>query len=200
VPPKSRMRTKVTFFSYAGVDRLRAPVLLFDAAGLSSLAPPPRKGDCLRIEPGRISSLGMLTGIGGGMARDVLLSEIPAGAPFRSLRRCSVGRCIHCRRRQHAWAFLWRLSLGRWGLVLRPSLHGHRAWLPSACRASVRAGSYGSRRFKGRETAMTVQPRRPMPSHVGWRSTILGVVSSSRRLTPETSGCSAGTMGPMQLS
>jgi uncharacterized membrane protein YeiH len=68
----------ITFFSYAGVDRLRAPVLLFDAAGLSFFAAAgAQKAIAFGLSPVASALLGMLTGIGGGMARDVLLSEIP---------------------------------------------------------------------------------------------------------------------------
>jgi len=68
----------ITFFWYAGVNRLRSPVLLFDAIGLSLFAV---TGAQKAIEFGLNSImaalLGMLTGIGGGMTRDVLLAEIP---------------------------------------------------------------------------------------------------------------------------
>src|SRR5215212_2033835 len=68
----------ITFFWYAGVNRLRSPVLLFDAIGLSLFAV---TGAQKAIEFGLNSImaalLGMLSGIGGGMTRDVLLAEIP---------------------------------------------------------------------------------------------------------------------------
>lgn len=68
----------ITFFWYAGVDRLRAPVLLFDAAGLSFFAVAgAQKAIEFGLSPLMSALLGMLTGIGGGMMRDVLLSEIP---------------------------------------------------------------------------------------------------------------------------
>lgn len=68
----------VTFFWYAGVDRLRTPVLLFDAAGLSLFAVAgAQKAIDFGLNPVMAALLGMLTGIGGGMARDVLLTEIP---------------------------------------------------------------------------------------------------------------------------
>jgi len=68
----------VTFFLYAGVDRLRSPVLLFDAAGLSFFAVAgAQKAIEFGLSPVMSALLGMLTGIGGGMTRDVLLAEIP---------------------------------------------------------------------------------------------------------------------------
>jgi uncharacterized membrane protein YeiH len=68
----------ITFFWYAGVDRLRAPVLLFDAAGLSLFAVSgAQKAIEFGLNPVMAALLGMLTGIGGGMTRDMLLAEIP---------------------------------------------------------------------------------------------------------------------------
>lgn len=68
----------VTFFSYAGVDRLRTPVLIFDAVGLSFFAVAgAQKAIAFGLSPVMAALLGMLTGIGGGMMRDVLLTEIP---------------------------------------------------------------------------------------------------------------------------
>ena len=68
----------ITFFSYAGVDRLRSPMLLFDAAGLAFFAVAgAQKAIEFGLNPVMAALLGMLTGIGGGMMRDVLLAEIP---------------------------------------------------------------------------------------------------------------------------
>ncbi len=68
----------ITFFWYAGVDRLRSPVLLFDAVGLSFFAVAgAQKAVTFGLSPVMAALLGMLTGIGGGMTRDVLLTEIP---------------------------------------------------------------------------------------------------------------------------
>ncbi len=68
----------ITFFSYAGIDRLRSPVLLFDAVGLSFFAVVgAQKAIEFGLSPVMSALLGMLTGIGGGMTRDVLLKEIP---------------------------------------------------------------------------------------------------------------------------
>src|SRR5271165_950199 len=68
----------ITFFWYADVDRLRSPVLLFDAVGLSFFAVEgAQKALTFGLGPVMSGLLGMLTGIGGGMMRDVLLTEIP---------------------------------------------------------------------------------------------------------------------------
>ena len=68
----------ITFFWYRGVDRLRSPVLLFDAGGLALFAVSgAQKALAFGLNPVTAALLGMLTGIGGGMMRDVLLAEIP---------------------------------------------------------------------------------------------------------------------------
>lgn len=68
----------ITFFWYRIIDRLSSPVLLFDAAGLALFAVS-GAGKALAFHSGPMAAilLGMLTGIGGGMARDVLVREIP---------------------------------------------------------------------------------------------------------------------------
>lgn len=68
----------ITFFSYAGVDRLKTPVLMFDAVGLAFFAVAgAQKAIAFGLDPVACALLGMLTGIGGGIMRDVLLTEIP---------------------------------------------------------------------------------------------------------------------------
>ena len=68
----------ITFFWYDGIDRLRSPMLLFDAAGLAFFAVAgAQKAFQFGLSPVMSALLGMLTGIGGGMTRDVLLAEIP---------------------------------------------------------------------------------------------------------------------------
>lgn len=68
----------ITFYWYSAVDRLRSPVLVFDAAGLALFAVSgTQKALAVGLNPVMAALLGMLTGVGGGMARDVLLAEIP---------------------------------------------------------------------------------------------------------------------------
>jgi uncharacterized membrane protein YeiH len=68
----------VTFFSFASIDRLRRFVLLFDGAGLALFAVSgTQKALAFGLDPVMAALLGMLTGIGGGMVRDVLIAEIP---------------------------------------------------------------------------------------------------------------------------
>jgi uncharacterized membrane protein YeiH len=68
----------LTFWRPSVIDRLRSPVLLFDAAGLGLFAVAgTQKALAFGLTPVMAALLGMLTGIGGGMTRDVLLTEIP---------------------------------------------------------------------------------------------------------------------------
>lgn len=67
------------FFWYPAIKKLRSPVLVFDAAGLALFCVAgAQKALLFGLDPVMAALLGMLTGIGGGIARDVLLSEIPA--------------------------------------------------------------------------------------------------------------------------
>lgn len=68
----------ITFFWFRIIDRLSSPVLVFDAAGLALFAVS-GAGKALAFHAGPVAAtlLGMLTGIGGGMVRDVLVREIP---------------------------------------------------------------------------------------------------------------------------
>ena len=68
----------ITFYWYRIVNRLRSPVLVFDAAGLALFAVSgASKALAFQAGPVAATLLGMLTGIGGGMVRDVLVREIP---------------------------------------------------------------------------------------------------------------------------
>lgn len=68
----------IVFLFHRGVDRLRTPMLLFDAGGLSLFAVAGTERAINHgLSPLMAAMLGMLTGIGGGLARDVLLAEIP---------------------------------------------------------------------------------------------------------------------------
>ena len=69
----------ITFFWYPLVARMRSPVLVFDAGGLALFAVTgTQKALTYRLIPLMAALLGMLTGIGGGMMRDVLVMQIPA--------------------------------------------------------------------------------------------------------------------------
>jgi uncharacterized membrane protein YeiH len=68
----------VTFVWYPNVKRLQPIVLLFDAAGLGLFAVAGTvKALAFGVNPLVSALLGMLTGIGGGVLRDLLVNEIP---------------------------------------------------------------------------------------------------------------------------
>jgi uncharacterized membrane protein YeiH len=68
----------ITFCFSSLIVRLSNPVLLFDAAGLALFAVTgASKALAHGLNPVMAIVLGMVTGIGGGMVRDVLLAEIP---------------------------------------------------------------------------------------------------------------------------
>ena len=68
----------ITFYWYRIINRLSSPVLVFDAAGLALFAVS-GAGKALVFQAGPVAAtlLGTLTGIGGGMVRDILVMEIP---------------------------------------------------------------------------------------------------------------------------
>ncbi len=57
---------------------MTSPVLVFDAAGLALFAVSgAQKALAFGLHPVMAALLGMVTGVGGGMGRDVLVAEIP---------------------------------------------------------------------------------------------------------------------------
>ena len=67
-----------TFWWHSIIRRLQSPVLVFDAAGLGLFAVSGAlKASAFALNPLAAVLLGMLTGIGGGMLRDVLVTEVP---------------------------------------------------------------------------------------------------------------------------
>ena len=62
------------------IERLQQPVRLFDAMGLALFAVVgTQKALDFGVPPPMAAGLGMLTGIGGGIVRDVLLAQVPLG-------------------------------------------------------------------------------------------------------------------------
>ena len=69
----------LTFQWASLINRLRSPVLLLDAGGLGLFAVSgATKALAFHLGPVTVILLGMLTGIGGGMLRDILVAEIPS--------------------------------------------------------------------------------------------------------------------------
>jgi uncharacterized membrane protein YeiH len=69
----------LAFFWHPLIERLRSSVLVFDAAGLALFAVVgTSKALTFHLGPVAAPLLGMLSGIGGGLVRDMLVSEVPA--------------------------------------------------------------------------------------------------------------------------
>lgn len=66
------------FFTYSATARLQTPVLILDGAGLALFAVAGAlKALTFGLSPIAAVMLGVLTGVGGGIARDILVAEIP---------------------------------------------------------------------------------------------------------------------------
>jgi hypothetical protein len=113
-----------TFYRYDVIERMRNPVQLFDAVGLGLFAVI-GAGKALDHGLGAVGAvmLGILTGIGGGMVRDVLTMQIPnsSGANSMRSRRC--------------WAQCW------WSSDTHSGCHRRRSRPPGQSHASSCASS-----------------------------------------------------------
>ena len=126
----------ITFYWYRIINRLSSPVLVFDAAGLALFAVS-GAGKALAFHAGPVAAtlLGMLTGIGGGMVRDVLVREIPtvlrtelyAVAALIGAAVVVIGRMLHRPVR--------RGGCNRRSPLLWTPLYGHSARLATSDRA-----------------------------------------------------------------
>ena len=69
----------ITFFRYEDIEKLRNPVQIFDALGLALFAVTgASKALAFGLGPVSATLLGMLSGIGGGIVRDILVAQTPA--------------------------------------------------------------------------------------------------------------------------
>lgn len=69
----------LTFYAREHVERISSPVQLFDAAGLGLFAViGAEKALAAGLGPVGAVMLGVLTGVGGGIARDVLVAQVPS--------------------------------------------------------------------------------------------------------------------------
>ena len=67
------------FFWYSPISRLQTAILIFDASGLALFAVAgAEKAIAFGLNPLAAALLGMLTGIGGGISRDLLVARTPA--------------------------------------------------------------------------------------------------------------------------
>ena len=67
-----------TFWWHPVVQRWQSPVLVFDAAGLALFAVAGAlKASAFQLNPLAVMMLGVVTAVGGGVVRDVLIAEVP---------------------------------------------------------------------------------------------------------------------------
>lgn len=68
----------IVFVWTSTIEKLRTPVRLLDAAGLAFFCVAgAEKALAYGLDPVMAALLGMLTGVGGGMVRDILLADVP---------------------------------------------------------------------------------------------------------------------------
>jgi len=68
-----------TYLWYPAIKKLQSPVMMFDAVGLAFfVVAGTQKALTFGIHPVMAAILGMLTGIGGGVMRDLLIARVPA--------------------------------------------------------------------------------------------------------------------------
>jgi uncharacterized membrane protein YeiH len=94
----------IIFFRNPTSSRLRTPILILDGAGLALFAVSGAlKALAFGVTPVSAIMLGVLTGVGGGVARDILVAEIPtvlraelyAVAALAGATVVVVGRALH---------------------------------------------------------------------------------------------------------
>src|SRR3954463_7555057 len=126
----------IIFFRHPSSTRLRTPVLLLDGAGLAFFAVSGSlKALAWGVRPVPAIMLGLLTGVGGGVARDILVAEIPtvlraelyAVAALAGATVVVVGRMLQF----HSIAVSLAGAAVCFGLRFMAIRHGWR--LPVAC-------------------------------------------------------------------
>ena len=122
----------ISFFWHPATDRFRDHILWWDAVGLAFFAVAGTEKALLHgLNPVMAPLLGMLTGVGGGMLRDVLVTEIPV-CPARGRVRLGGagwrgggggGHALNLPRSRPRWpvgSSAWRCASGR-SLPLAPA-------------------------------------------------------------------------------
>ncbi|KZC40273.1 MULTISPECIES: trimeric intracellular cation channel family protein [Rhodanobacter] len=139
----------ITFFWYPVTNRLRRDVLWLDAVGLAFFAVAGAQKALLHgIDPVMAALLGMVTGIGGGMLRDVLVSDIPAvlRADLYALAALAGAGVVVSAHLLHLSPMVAALAGGGLCFVLRFMAIRHGWHLPTARPASAGASDAPQRR------------------------------------------------------
>ena len=140
----------VTFWRRSAIDRLRSPVLLFDAAGLGLFAVAgAQTAIAFGLNPVMAALLGMLTGIGGGMAPRCAARRNSHRVALRALCCRRPGRRGRGRDRRRIATPVDRDDDCRRGPLFRAPVHGYSPQLASSrrrrTRATNHAGAYAKR-------------------------------------------------------
>lgn len=125
----------ISFFWYAGVDRLRSPVLLFDTVGLSFSAVAGAQRRLSLAEPSDGGASGYVDRNRRWHDAGCSSRGNPAGSAFGSRCRRSSGRRRNHRRRRHDGYLLRDLGCNWRCFMLLPSLHGDQT--AGACRSRI---------------------------------------------------------------
>jgi uncharacterized membrane protein YeiH len=129
----------MAFFCSSLIERLRSPARVLDAVGLAFFCVAgAEKALAFGLGPLMAALLGMLTGIGGGIARDVLLAQVPARPAFRVVRARRARRCRHRRGGRAARAAARALRDRRRARLFLPANDCHPARLEAANRRRAR--------------------------------------------------------------
>jgi uncharacterized membrane protein YeiH len=127
----------LTFYCYGIVRSLQRSILLLDAVGLALFAVVgTQKAILFGIHPVMAALLGMLSGIGGGMARDVLAGEVPfvLRADLYALAALAAGAIVSI---GHAFGVppLYPMLLGAVACMFLRLMAIYRGWRAPIARA-----------------------------------------------------------------
>lgn len=125
----------ITFFWYPVTNRYRNDVLWLDAVGLAFFAVAgAQKAVVFGLNPLMAALMGMLTGIGGGMLRDVLVVQVPAvlRSDLYALAALAGAAVVVCGDMLHVQPVVTTLTGGVLCFLLRYMAIRHGWHLPSA--------------------------------------------------------------------
>ena len=125
----------ITYFWYPVTNRHRNKVLLLDAVGLAFFAVAgAQKALLFGLNPVMAALMGMLTGIGGGMLRDVLAMQIPTvlRSDLYALAALAGAAVVVGGDVLHVWPLATTITGGVLCFVLRYMAIRHGWHLPSA--------------------------------------------------------------------
>lgn len=105
----SLVASAITIAAYAPVRRLRHPVLFFDAIGLGLFAVSGAEKSLAYSDNAELAILmGMVSAVGGGVLRDVLLSRVPAILEREIYASAAlIGAAVEVGLTEAGWSSVW---------------------------------------------------------------------------------------------